>query len=398
MPLNDITFNRNKSGLGAPLLDKDHISALLLYNDALPSGFSSTDRVKKVFSLEQAEDLGILDSIPAHAVEHYHLSEYFQKNAKGEIWIGYFSVPASPGTPDFAEVVTVQEFANGEIRQIGVLYLEDVADATSIPLRAISLQSQIDTLKINHMPLNGVLALDIKDLDLTTLPDLRTLTANNVSITIGQSGNGVGASLFTSTAKSVTDLGAKLGAVSAAQVNESIGWVEKFQMVTASTEFDEPSFANGTLLKGTSQNQIKSIDDLGYIFLVKHIGYAGTFNNDSYTAASTSNDLATIENNRTIDKAVRTTRSLLLPKLSSPIFVNPDGTLTYDTIAVFKGLCDQGLAQMDANDELSAFQTLIDPVQNVISTGELNIALELVPAGVARSIIVNVGFVPAINS
>ena len=53
---------------------------------------------------------------------------------------------------------------------------------------------------------------------------------------------------------------------------------------------------------------------------------------------------------------------------------------------------------MAADNELSAFQTLIDPSQDVITTSELNIALELVPVGVARSIIVNIGFVPNIAS
>mgnify|MGYP003633472078 FL=1 len=397
MALNDIIFNRNKSGLGAPLLDKDHISGLVYYNDTAPTGFA-TDNIKKVFSLEQAEDLGILDSVAIHAVEHYHVKEFFEKNPKGELWIGYFAEPADPTTPDFAEVKTMQEFTVGEIRQIGVLYLAALSDATTIPLRVTALQAQLTALAGDHMPVNAVFAPDIFGLDLTTLPDLRALTANNVSVTIGQSGNGVGVSLYATTLKSVTDLGAKLGAVSAANVNESIGWVEKFQMVTASSEFNEPAFSNGDFNKGIPKTQLNAIDDLGYIFLINYIGYSGTFNSDSYTAVATSNDLATIENNRTIDKAVRTTRTLLMPKLSSPVFVGADGSLTYDTIAVFKGLCDQGLAQMESNGELSAFQTIIDPSQDVVTSGEVTITLELVPVGVARSIIVNIGFVPQINS
>ncbi len=60
MPLNDITFVRGQGGLGRPLTGEDHISSLLIYNDALPSGFSATDRIKAVYSLEQAEALGIV--------------------------------------------------------------------------------------------------------------------------------------------------------------------------------------------------------------------------------------------------------------------------------------------------------------------------------------------------
>jgi len=391
MSLNEVIFNRNKSGLGAPLLDKDHISGIVFYNDTLPSGFASNDRIKKVFSLEQAEDLGIKDDVTAQAVEHYHVSEFFQKNPKGELWIGYFDNPT--GSITFDEIQTVQEFANGEIRQIGVFYIDEQFDA--LQLQAI--QSTVNTLKTNHMPLNVLYAGEISGVDLSTLVDLRLSNSENVSVTIGQSGNGKGAELYTSTTKSVTDLGAKLGSISFAKVSDSISYVEKFPMVTASTEFDEPAFANGELVKSKPRNQVQAIDNLGYLFLIKYVGFAGTFNNDSYTATSTSNDLATIENNRTIDKAVRQVRQLLVPKLGSPIFVNADGTLTYDTISVFKGLSDQALAQMESNRELSAFQTLINPQQDVLTTGELTITLELVPVGVARSIIVNIGFVPQIN-
>ena len=34
----------------------------MFYSGTLPSGFSSSDRIKKVFSVEDAEDLGIVDT------------------------------------------------------------------------------------------------------------------------------------------------------------------------------------------------------------------------------------------------------------------------------------------------------------------------------------------------
>jgi len=97
-----------------------------------------------------------------------------------------------------------------------------------------------------------------------------------------------------------------------------------------------------------------------------------------------------------MDKAIRRTRQLVLPKLASPLYVNADGTLTLDTIATFKGLCDQGLAQMTSEGELSNGQSIINPAQDVVSTNQLVIALELQPVGVAEKIIINVGFVPTI--
>ena len=393
MALNSIVFNRNKSGLGGPLLNNDHISGLVFYRSSEPTGFSTTN-IQKVFSLEQAEDLGITKDLTEDL--HYHVSEFFEKQPKGELYIGIFDEPGA--TPDFSEVETIQEFANGEIRQLGIWLDDTVTDAAKMATRVAAIQAKVNILKANDMPLNVIFAPDIHGQTLVSLPDLRTGTSNNVSVTIGQSGNGEGKTLYTSEAKSITDLGAKLGAVSFSKVHESISYVEKFPMVTASGEFAEPAFSNGDFVKNTPKAQIEALDGLGYIFLVNFVGYSGTFNNDSYTATAANDDLFTIERNRTIDKAVRRTRQLLLPKLGSPLYVNPDGTLTLDTIATFKGLCDQGLKQMEADGELSASATIINPEQNVVSTSELVVSLELVPVNVARSIIVNVGFVPNVNS
>ena len=393
MALNSIKFNRSKSGLGAPLLNNDHISGLVFFRASKPTGFDP-DNIQKVFSLEQIEDLGI-EMDGAFSSLWYHVREFFEKQPKGELYVGVFDEPGA--TPDFAEIKTMQEFANGEIRQFGV-WLDDTAtDAVNMETRVTAIQSQCTTLENQDMPCNVIFAPDIFGLDLTTLPDLRSSGLwKNVSVTIGQSGNGLGATLYTTDMKTISDLGAKLGAVAFANVHESIGYVEKFNMVTASGEFSEPAFANGDLLKNTPIAQVESISSLGYIFMMRYTGYSGTYNSKSYTCVPASNDLSSIERNRTMDKAIRRTRQLVLPKLASPLYVNADGTLTLDTIATFKGLCDQGLAQMTSEGELSNGQSIINPAQDVVSTNQLVIALELQPVGVAEKIIINVGFVPTI--
>jgi hypothetical protein len=49
---------------------------------------------------------------------------------------------------------------------------------------------------------------------------------------------------------------------------------------------------------------------------------------------------------------------------------------------------------MEANGELSAYEIVINANQNVVSTSRLEITVKLVPVGVAREIIINLGFVP----
>ena len=89
MALPKITVNRGQGGLGRPLTSKDHISAFIMpYNNAnLPSGFATDDRIKKVFSVEEAEALGIVEGGANTAVLWYHINQYFAKQPKGELFI-----------------------------------------------------------------------------------------------------------------------------------------------------------------------------------------------------------------------------------------------------------------------------------------------------------------------
>ena len=59
--MNNITFVKGKGGLGRPLAGKDFISGFIFYSNSLPSGFSSTNRVKTFYSVKDAENAGILN-------------------------------------------------------------------------------------------------------------------------------------------------------------------------------------------------------------------------------------------------------------------------------------------------------------------------------------------------
>lgn len=62
MALPNINFVQSSSGLGRPLTGTDHVSGMVHYYPSgrtLPSGFSSSDRIKKIFSVADAVALGI---------------------------------------------------------------------------------------------------------------------------------------------------------------------------------------------------------------------------------------------------------------------------------------------------------------------------------------------------
>jgi hypothetical protein len=503
MALNDIIFIKGQAGLGRPLAGEDFISGLLIYTSSLPSGFSSSSRVKLFGSVADAEAAGIVndysdataatatylittkgntgDTIKATytgasavlrdlglytvasadstialqgaawaavinagtanhgctasfttatltitlpksegifpnsgtpvaivktgafagtltqavvsgvasklAVYHYHISEYFRIQPKGSLYVGLYAVP---GSYTFTEIQTMQLFAGGKIRQIGVLK-NPAAAFSSGDLTTI--QSVCDTLDGLHMPVSSVIyAADISGTsDLTTLVDLSTLTANKVSAVIGQDGAGQGAFLYATNGKSITTCGATLGAVSLASVSEDIAWPNKFN-ISNGKECDTIAFANGQLVSAISQSNLNTLDDRKYIFLVKYVGLSGSYFNDSNCAIANTSDYAYIENNRTIDKAIRGVYSSLIPYINSPLVLNADGTLKDTTIAFFEGLANVNLEQMIRDTELSAFEVLIDPTQNVLTTSNMTVTVKLVPIGVARQITVKIGF------
>lgn len=85
MASNDVIFNKKQGGLGRPLAGEDFISGLLFYSDAtLPTGFLTTDRVKTVFSIQDAEALGITNT-GLGATQSTATQTVTNKGAVGEI-------------------------------------------------------------------------------------------------------------------------------------------------------------------------------------------------------------------------------------------------------------------------------------------------------------------------
>ena len=172
------------------------------------------------------------------------------------------------------------------------------------------------------------------------------------------------------------------------------------QLIKIPTELDVPALglsATAVLVKDQSTSALDTLRSKGYAFMRKHVGNANTFHMDSFTSTAVSSDYSTIENNRTIDKATRGVRTFVLPSLNSPLTINEDGTLAEETIQNFKAAAESPLESMEIDGEVSAFEVLIDPAQNVLSTSKLVITIKIIPRGVARFIEINIGFTVALS-
>lgn len=393
MGLSQLTVNVGQSGLGRRPLNKDKISGIQFFNDTLPAGFTSTARVKKVYSLAEAEALGIAEGSTDHAVEWYHISEYFRGNPDGELWIGYYAVPA--GAYSFAEYGTMLVAAGGEIRQIAI-YANGLTYAST---QVTTIQAIWAALGAAYQQVSILYAANVAAITAITgwaaIADLRGLTARKVTVVISESGSGAGLALAASKAYSITNIGLALGMVSKSSVEQSIGNPQNFNLSNG-VEMEIPALGNGDICGGQARTISDAIlgglKDKGYLIALKREpDITGTFFERAPTSVISTNDFAWLEYNRTVDKAIRGVRSALIPQLNATLLLKSDGTLEDDTVGYFQDLAQTPITQMDADDEISAGEVLIDPTQDVLTTSTLTISIRIVPVGIAETIVVNIG-------
>jgi hypothetical protein len=314
---------------------------------------------------------------------YYHISEFFRINPQGILFCGGFVTLAADGS----DIDTVQNFAQGEVKQI--LFFEPLVNfATS---KITTLQAVANRMLAQKQPLQIVYACNFNGTSLASLTNLNAQLGTSVSVCIAQDGGGKGYELAKGSAKSITAGGAMLGAISLAKVHEDIAWVGSFNMSNG-IELEVLAFANGDMYSATSKATINTLNDYRYVFLLEQRGTAGSYWNDSHNACTQASDYAYIESNRTIYKAIRAINVALTPLLNSPLDINADGTLTDVSIEVFTTEVNRVLNELKIAGNLSAFSCTIDPEQNVLSTSSLNISVLLIPKGVARNINVKIGY------
>ena len=387
--MNGVKFIRKNGGLGRELAGEDHISGLIVYGEAAVAP-------TLLLSVEELVGKGITHT--ANPVLHYHISEFFRINEGAKLYVQ--SVASADG--NYTEVKTLQAFAQGKLRQVAVCDFKTELSGLDNALSKLNTIGKELAKRIT--PVSLLYSFKLKAEDIANLPDLRTKSAELVSVVIGQDGAGRGA-YITETTPSVSCIGVALGALSKAQVHESIAWVEKQNLVSIAynkgltgdvlraLELDVPAFADGTKLSALTPAQVESLHGKGYIFLTQYAGNAGTYFNDSFTATAATSDFAYIENNRTIDKAIRELNRVLVPKISGPAYIDPDtGNLQTATVSAISALCEEPLDAMKRNGELSGYKVYINPRQRILQTSKLEVVLKIVPVGTMREIEVAIGF------
>lgn len=366
--MNNFEIIKGQGGVPKALPNKDHVSGIIFCYEKTPSGYGY-----KVF--ETKEDAIASIASEGYEVAKYHIEEYFRMQPAGRLWIGFAGTNSDLGT----EVEAMQTFAEGEIRQMavwnGTKQASD-ADITSLQTSATKLEAVGSPLSILYTAMGAE--------QLTTS---RKAGNCNVSVVIGEdlSVGSKAESIRTKEYdgyKALSAIGACLGCVSKAAVNESIAWVAKFNL----------GFSNVGLIGGVPVSDKTGLDGKGFLFLVKYDGVAGAYWNDSHTMDVATSDYNSIESVRTIDKACRGVRTYLLPYLASPVYLNDDGTMRADSLANLKNVASQALEAMERAGELSGYVVEIDANQNILANSAVEFVIKNVAVGVMRNIKIKIGY------
>lgn len=391
--MQNLTITRTNGNIVRSLAGEDHISGLVFYSATLPvadegvDGFSTSERIHAISSIETAEKYGITADAETWETKvlHYTLTSIFNINPGVSLYVGIFAPPSGPNA--FSEIKQLQNYAGGRLRQVGVWNGAVEINDTLVN----SLQSVRTTLEAQNKPLSILYAPKVADV--TKLPtDLAKTGRNGVSVIIAQDGEGVAADLYADPANvsgaSVSALGELLGAVSKAKVHQSIAWIEQFP-----TNIAVAAFGDGTKYRDLDTATIEELDAARYIFGRIYDGLSGVFFNDNHTLDTPTSDYAYISDVRTMDKAVRGVRTYLLPKLGRPMQVDAStGKLERTAVEHLITTGNKPLEEMAKAGELSGYKFDIDPDQNILATSRVRGVIKNVAVGVMRNLDLEIGF------
>lgn len=375
-----------------------------------------------------SQDFGIIERVSAtedeennvnfyHGIPAYHIREFFRMsgNIDGN---GKLYVMFADCSQNWDAIDIMQRVSGGTINQLGIyteqpLWRQNGAEEKYTLNLVKSVNDKAVAMAEQHQPLSIILAANCsntgadtaegKKIDLNKIPTA-LCESSRTSVIFGQARSTLVSTMQKANKNNtpVGFLGAMLGCLAKANVQESVAWVKQFNLFDDNfqnielgfgdiNQTDGEEFISLNAYESLSPTLLDDLDDKGYIFLIKYAGREnGIYISKDQTCSD--GDFRTIARNRTINKSRRAVRSALLPYVNSPLMVNPTtGFLAPSKITAFKTLIGDILKKMQSDQEISGYSVNIDANQNVLVDDTLRISYVIVPVGVAVKIYVEEG-------
>lgn len=397
-------------GAGATLADtlKDTVLELNSMEDAMEAGITA-------YTGEIGEDSVSKDLL--YGIPYYHINHFFGlANGTGRLFIMFADCSSN-----WNALIDMQKAAHGTISQFGVWTEQNLWKKTDPSAETYSIQIVGDLQSVGkaladtyNAPASILLNANSAKVETADGEDAKivwsqipscVINARYVTVLLSQ-GLDSDVTAMQASLKSCTpvgNVGAALGCLSQASVAESIGWVQQFDLVNYFPDIEfgfgdatlsEDKLTNSTKYSSLSAQQLDSLEELGYVFLVKYSGLEGHIYFSGDTTCS-NGDYRTIARNRAINKSRRAVRMALLPYVNSPIKVDPNtGQLSAAQITIFTNLITGILQAMADAEEISGIGKVNIPAnQNILKNDTLMIQYTIVPIGTSKIIKVTEGLV-----
>jgi hypothetical protein len=403
----------SRGNIGPTKQGGDGISALIGHGVAV-AGKIALLEIKTLYELADAVALG-LDAAydTTNNIRVYrHISEFYRKPAnKGKklyimlvnnaVASGSLTVPLATIVEDTAGIYAKKLIleGNGEIKNLAFMFNPAATyvgtslngldtDVYNSIAKAQGLYEWADSV---FMPCQILLEGYAFNGLASAAQDLRAITslkAHKVSVVIGQDWDY--AETQNAIGKKMADIGAALGSVAYAKVSQNIGDCEDpILNLTDATKSKWLTAGLSSHDKVKDRTDLSTLDTKGYIFGYTVPGLDGVRWNGDHVCGPIELDSegnrseASISDGRTMDKARRGLRAVLLPKVRTTQRIDAEtGKLTRGTIEYFNGLGDTVFEDMKSAGECSGGKTNTDPDSNLsVQPRILNVGFSLVTEG-----------------
>lgn len=351
-----------------------------------------------ITSLEDAADLGIDAAYDtANSVSVYkHLKEFYDEAGAGaSLYIMLLSQALSlqdvTTKTNLTYAPALLDYAQGKISVLGVVrnpsggYSPTVTNGIDVDTEnaITTAQALAEEYFAKFRPIRVILPARHYNGTVGDLPDLKATGKNRVGVLLGDTASGTNAAI-----------GLLLGRAAKIPVQRNIGRVKDGSLAITTAYI-------GTDTVEDAQGDWATIHTQGFISLRRYDDKAGYYFTNDIMATADTDDYNRLNRGRVIDKATRLAYATYINELLDDVPVDENtGRLPAALVKYYQQqITNQIGTSMQANGEISGLEVIIDPAQNILSTGELCVELRIIPVGSIDKIVIKLGFSnPALNS
>lgn len=388
----NIEFENGNIGNVATLPDGVGVTV----SSAVANGTFELNKPYTVYSLEEAEALGILPTVAGNYELHKTLKEFYAEAGKGtEHWI--YGVAKTQTLDELIEdSKAVLTASNRRIRFVITKYAPSVADdavtagiRTGFPATMAAAQAIAEEYTVDK---TQPLVFILEAYNYTGVPaDLigfSETTYNRVIVLIGDTETRTGA-----TASKGSAVGLLGGRIAKNQVHVNIGRVKDGALKPLQLYvLDTP----------VEQVNIDAINDKGFVTFRTHTGKSGYYFVDDHMACTVEDDYHFLTRRRVIDKAYVLANQTLTNFILDTVPVTNEGKIQATYAKALEAEVERVIAQeMTGKGELSADVTVANDTgvdciiltnNNIVQDSTINGRIRVRPHGYGRFLEFTIGF------